>query len=138
MRTTLLTLMVALPAAGALNAAWCGAALAGLVREVPRIASTSDLERFKRVVARQMVAALVQIGLLGLPALLLLVGFAARALTPGDVVYLLVPSAVMLVIGLAFKPLEARVKTLPTADDELRRQRDAVVRTWLSKPLPDW
>jgi hypothetical protein len=51
MRTTLLTLMVVLPTAGVLNAAWCGSALSAFARAVPRIASTSDLEQFKRVVA---------------------------------------------------------------------------------------
>jgi hypothetical protein len=138
MRTALLTLMVALPTVGVLNAAWCGSALSAFAKAVPRIASTSDLERFKRVVAHQMYAALAQLVLLGLPPVLYVAGVFTDALNPGDVVFILVPSAVIFIVAQLFRGLEARVKSTPTADDELRSQRDAVVRTWVRKPLPNW
>ncbi len=138
MRTTLLALLLLLPAAGVVNAAWCGKALSDLLRDVPQLATRADLGRFKRAVAQQMYAALAQIGLLGLPTVLFFVGLFSGALAVGDLLYLLLPSGVNLVIGLAFRKLEARVKAIPTATDELRRQRDAVVATWVSKPLPDW
>ena len=138
MRTTLLALMVALPAAALVNAAWCSAALAAFAREIRTLASTADLERFKRVVAHQMYAALIQIALLGAPPILFAIGVFSHALGFADVVYILVPAAVIIVVGLAAKRLETRVRTIPTPDDELRRQRDAIVATWVKKPLPDW
>ena len=85
-----------------------------------------------------MYAALAQIVILGLPPILYFVGIAKGSLRLGDVVYLLVPSALIFVVGQLFRKLETKVKNLPVADDELRRQRDAVVLTWVKKPLPDW
>jgi hypothetical protein len=85
-----------------------------------------------------MYAALVQLVLLGLPPLMYIAGVFTDVLNPGDVVFILVPSAVIFIVAQVFKPLETRVKNIPTANDELRRQRDAIVHTWVKKPLPDW
>lgn len=138
MRTTFIALMVLLPAAGVVNAYYCGASLRAFLRDVACLASAANLERFKRVVAGQMVAALVQLVLLAVPPILYAVGLARGVLVGGDIVYVLVPSAVVILVARTFKRLETRVKTIPAADAELARQRDAVVHTWLKKPLPDW
>lgn len=138
MRTTFITLMVLLPGAAIVNAYSCGTLLKTFLRDVSGLASSVDLERFKRVVAGQMYAALVQLALLAAPPILYAVGLATGALGVGDVVYILVPSAVVIVVAQLFKPLETRVKTIPASSDELARQRDAIVHTWMKKPLPDW
>lgn len=138
MRTTFIALMVLLPGAGIVNAYFCGASLQALLRDLPGLASTADLERFKRVVAGQMYAALVQLVLLAVPPILYAVGLVRGVLVGGDIVYILIPSAVVILVAQTFKKLETRVKNIPAADAELARQRDAVVHTWLKKPLPDW
>ncbi len=138
MRTTFIALMVLLPGAGIANAFFCGTLLKSFVRDVSGLASSADLERFKRLVSGQMVAALVQLGLLAVPPILYAIGLARGVLLPGDVVYLLVPSAVVIVVAQLFKPLENRVKTIPASSDDLARQRDAIVHTWMKKPFPDW
>ena len=138
MRTVFLALMLLLPAAGVVNAVICGSSLKAFLRDVSGLASTADVERFKRVVAGQMYAALVQIGILAVPPILYAVGLATGVLVPGDIVYILIPSAVIILVAQAFKKLESRVKAIPAADEELVSQRDAIVRTWMKKPLPDW
>ena len=115
-----------------------GAAPQRFVREVPRLASTHDIERLKQVVARQMYAALIQIVLLAAPPILFFVGLVRGVLGIGDVLLIIVPSTVILIVAASYKKVEARVRQLPTADDELARQRNAIVNTWIKKPLPDW
>ena len=60
-----IALMVLLPGAGIANAFFCGTLLKCFVRDVSGLASSADLERFKRLVSGQMVAALVQLGIGG-------------------------------------------------------------------------
>jgi hypothetical protein len=137
-RTTFIALMVLLPGAAIVNACFCGASLQAFLRDVSGLASSADLERFKRVVAGQMYAALVQLVLLAVPPILYAVGLAKGVLVGGDIVYILVPSAVVILVAQTFKKLETRVKTIPATDADLARQRDAIVHTWMKKPLPDW
>ena len=138
MRSTFISLLITFPAFGILNAWWFGRELRAFVAATSSIASTADIERMKSVVARQMVAALVQIPLLAASPVLYFVGLMRHALQPGDVVFIIVPSAAVIAFSLASKRIEAAARELPAPDEELRRQRDAIVRTWLTKPLPDW
>jgi len=138
MRSTYLMLMLLLPLAAILNAWWFGSELQRFANQVRSFSSTNEIERFKGVVARQMYAALVQIVLLIVPPILFFVGLARGALTPGDVVFIIVPSAVVILVAALYKQTEKQVKSIPAQDDELQRQRDKIIHTWLKKPLPDW
>lgn len=138
MRTTLIILMILFPSIGALNAVVMGARLQAFLREVKRFESTRDIERYKKVVAEQMYAALAQIALLGTPALLFLYGIVSKNLSGSDVAFIIVPSLVILLLGLAYKPVESAARSIPAADDELARQRDEIGETWTKKALPDW
>jgi hypothetical protein len=138
MRSTYTFLMLLFPAVALINTWWFGRELKAFVDATPAIASTADILRMKAVVGRQMIAALVQIPLLAAGPALLALGLFRHVLRPGDVVFVIVPSAAVLALSLATRRTEAAARELPAADDELRRQRDAIVRTWLKKPLPDW
>jgi hypothetical protein len=102
------------------------------------IASTVDIERMKAVVARQMYAALVQIVLLAAAPIAYVVGLARGELRPTDALYIIVPAAAVIVLSLGSKRVEARARALAAADEELARQRDRIVHTWMKKPFPDW
>ena len=138
MRSILIVLMLLSPALALLNSWWFGRELARFVEATPTIASTADVERMKTVVARQMYAALVQILLLAVSPVVFAVGLLRHVLHPGDVLFIILPSAAVIVLSLASKRIEAAARSLDTPDDELRRQRDAIVHTWLHKPFPDW
>lgn len=138
MRSTYTFLLIALPALALLNIWWFGRELRTFVDSTPVISSTMDIERMKAVVSRQMYAALAQIVLLAAAPAVFLVGLIRGALQPPDVLYVIVPSAAVIVLSLGFKRIEAEARRLEAADDELRRQRDRIVRTWMRKPLPDW
>lgn len=137
MRSVLLLLLLGLPALAAVNALYFGAELRRFAAEVPRLESTRDLERFKEVVARQMYAALAQIVLLAAPAVVFFLGLASAALAAGDILYVVIPAAVIILIAQANRRDEARVRELP-AEPGLAAQRDRIVRTWIRRPLPDW
>ncbi len=137
-RPAIVVLLLLLPAVAAANAVYFGSELGRFAARVPRLASTADLELLKRVVARQMYAALAQIVLLAAPIAIFFGGVVAGLLAPSDVVLVVVPSAVILLVAFAYKQVEARVKTTPADDPELARQRDEIVAVWLKKPLPDW
>lgn len=138
MRALFLALLIGFPALALALVGYATIALRRFAAATPRIATPADLARFKRVAARQMVLALVQIGLLGAPLLLYAAGgITGHIALRGDVGYLLVPSLLVLGAGLLAKRVERRVHQLP-ASAELQHERDRVVQVWLTRPLPDW
>lgn len=138
MRDLLLLLLLLLPGLAVLNALWFSAELRRFLAEVPRIESTRELERFKEVVARQMRAALVQIGLLGAPIVVFGIGTLRGVLAPRDLLYVILPAALVLAVAAQCRKVEQAARSIPAADELLLRERDRVVDTWLKKPLPDW
>jgi len=137
-RSLYLMAMLGLPALAVVNAFWFGTELKNFVDSTPRLESSHDIERFKTVVAHQMYAALIQIVLLATPPIVYFIGIFRGVLSPSDIVFIIGPSAVILIVAAIYRPHEKRAKTIPTADPELERQRDAIIHTWLRKPLPDW
>ncbi len=133
-----LLVMLGLPALAVVNAVWFGTELKSFLTSTPRLESSRDIERFKTVVAHQMYAALVQIALLAAPPIAFFVGIFRGVLGPSDLLYIIGPSAIILVVAAMYRGHEKRAKSLPTADPELERQRDAIIHTWLRKPWPDW
>ena len=138
MRTAMLALILGLPVVAIGNAVVFGLELGRFLASTPRLASTRDLEDFKRVVARQMYAALAQIVLLALPPVLFGVGLATGVLGPDDVLTIVIPAAAVILVAAFFKRHEHTAKNLPATDPELERARDAIVRTWHKRPVPDW
>ncbi len=137
-RSTLLTLMVAFPTLGAVNAVIFGLRLLRYLDETPRIETRAHLERYKGAVRLQMYAALAQIVLLAMPALLGIAGFAMEVLARRDLLFVIVPAVVMIGLGLLFKRVEARARGQEVADPALLAERDHVNEVWVHKPFPDW
>ena len=138
MRSTYTFLLLAFPALALLNAWWFGRELKRFVDQTPAISATSDIENMKVVVARQMYAALAQIVLLAAGPLIFVLGLTRGVLGPGDVLFIIIPSAAVIVAGSVYKRVEVAARNIQANDDELARQRDAIVSTWLKKPFPDW
>jgi hypothetical protein len=138
MRTVLLTLMITFPVIGLLVSLYFGVTLQRFITTTPEIRSRDELERFKQVVKTQMYAALAQGAILIIPTLLLFYGFLSRTLVMLDIVYLLIPSLILLGVAIYFKPIERQVQTLPVADPQLQQERDCVVDVWKHKPFPNW
>jgi hypothetical protein len=138
MRSTYTFLMLLFPALAIANSWWFGRELKAFLEATPAIASSADIERLKAVVKRQMFAALVQIPLLAAGPAVYALGLYRHLLRPADVVFVIVPSAAVLALSLATRRIEAAARSLHTPDDELRRQRDAIVDTWLHRPFPAW
>ena len=138
MRSTFTFLMLLFPALAIVNAWWFGRELKVFLEATAAIASTADIERLKAVVSRQMFAALAQIPLLAAGPAVYALGLLRQVLRPADVVFVIVPSAAVLALSLATRRVEVAARTLDAPDEELRRQRDAIVHTWLKKPFPDW
>ena len=138
MRSTYLLLMLGLPALAIVNAVWWGSELQQFTKRVTAFESTAHIEKFKTVVAHQMYAALVQIVLLAAPPIVFFVGLARHLLAPTDVLFIILPSALVIVVAAIYKKVETQARSIPAADDELRRQRDEIISTWIKKPLPNW
>ena len=125
-------------AAAAGNALWFGFELRRFANSTPVLASSSDLARFKTVVAHQMKAALAQIGLLATPAAVFAYGLVGEHLIGTDLLFIVVPSAIIVVLAVTFRSWEVRVRSIAAANPELAAQRDEIVKIWRSKPLPNW
>ncbi len=130
--------MLGLPALAVVNAFWFGTELKNFLSSTPRLESSHDLERFKTVVAHQMYAALIQIVLLATPPIVFFFGIFRGVLNPSDLLYIIGPSAVILIVAAMYRGHEKRAKSIPTADPGLEQQRDAIIHTWMRRPWPDW
>ena len=137
-RSLLILGIIGFSAAGVMNSIWFGLELKRFVDRTPVLASHLDMMRFKKVVSHQMHAALFQIVLLSAPIVIFITGMMFEFLTGSDILLVVVPSVIILIVGVIFRKLEMRAKTMPTASPEIGAERDAIVRTWLRKPLPDW
>ncbi|HSL18986.1 MAG TPA: hypothetical protein VLB51_13855 [Methylomirabilota bacterium] len=137
-RIILLAAILTCFAAALLNALWFGLELRRFSKRTRILASTADLEEFKRVVANQMRAALAQIGLLALPAVLFAAGLVLEEFDAGDILFIIVPSALVVVLAMVFRTWEVEVRSIRVVGPELAAERDAIVTTWRRKPLPDW
>ena len=137
-RTGYIALILLLPAVAVLNALIHGSQLKAFLERTPAFATYQDIVEFEKVVARQMYAALIQIALLVAPGIVLVVGIVRGVLSIEDILYVVLPSFVILALGLAFKQVENKVRSIPVSDPILEERRDHIVKVWNAKPFPDW
>jgi len=137
LRELFLGLIVGMPCVGILNSLWFGWHLREYLSRSPRIETWQELERFKQIVSTQMYAALAQIGFLIIPYPAFAVGLYMKELRMADIVYIIIPSVFLVVIGVIFKAVEEKAKSLPVSE-ELQEEYQRVIHTWIKKPFPDW
>jgi len=138
MRTVLLTAMLACPAMALVNSVVQGRNLKEFLDRTPEFASNLDIENFKRVAGRQMRAALAQAALLIVPPVCFFWGLMIGSLSPGDFVWILLPSVIVILVARSFRKLELKAWSLPTDIEDLAVARDRIVQVWKTKALPDW
>lgn len=137
-RSLYIGLMLLLPAIAAVNALVHGSQLYRFLQRTPAFDTYQNILDFEKVVARQMYAALLQIGLLASPAIIFVVGLVRKALAGNDILFIMLPALAIAALGMAFKRLENMVRTIPAEDPILLERRDHIVRVWNNKALPDW
>ena len=137
-RTGYIALILLLPAVAVLNALIHGSQLKAFLERTPAFATYQNIVEFEGVVTRQMYAALFQIALLVAPGVVFVVGLIRGVLSVDDILYVVLPSFVILGLGLAFKKVENKVRSIPVSDPILEERRDHIVRVWNTKPFPDW
>lgn len=133
----MLVILVGIPIVLSVNGVVLGLRLKGFVERVREIKSRSDLQAFQGVVKVQMYAALAVIGLMGLDAVVFAYGFFSDLLELSHILWPLIPSVLLFVVGKYFQNVEHAAQQMPVAE-ELRGERQKVVETWLNKPFPDW
>jgi len=138
MRLILIAIMVVAPAVGLIICIVFGQQLKKFLVEVREIKSSADIEYLKRIAARQMYAALVQIVVLSLPTITFFFGLTTHILRGVDLIFIIVPSLVILAAGKYYKSSETSVWTMPASDPVLAAERDRIVQVWRSKAVPDW
>ena len=137
-RSGYIALILLCPAIAVLNAVLHGSQLKAFLERTRAFDTYQDIAEFEKVVARQMYAALVQIALLVTPGVVFVVGLVRGVLAVEDFLYVLLPSFVILGIGVAFKTLEKNVREIPVSDPILAERRAHIVKVWMTKPFPDW
>jgi protein-S-isoprenylcysteine O-methyltransferase Ste14 len=134
----LIAFILSFTTAGILNSLYFGLELKRYVSRTPVLDSSLAILRYKKMVANQMRAALVQIVLLATPVIAFVAGMMLEWFQGADLFIVIVPSLVIVAIALYFRGWEMMARSIPTTDEELEEERDAIVRTWLRKALPDW
>jgi hypothetical protein len=137
-RTVFISLMLLLPALGAVNAIYHGRMLQHYVRSTKRIEDMSGLARFQKIVARQMYAALVQLALLVVPMILYFIGIPSQILRFSDIIFVFIPGGILIALGYHFRKVEAEVCRIPALGEDLDKQRMAVIKIWRTRPFPEW
>lgn len=137
-RGLLRSLLLLFPLLGILNAVYFIGRLRGLVEDLKVLTSEWDMKRYRHEVRLQMYASLLQIGLLGAPVVLFFYGLFSHRLPGGDVLYVIIPSAVVILVGKILQRVELEAKNMPASTPELERERNRVVHVWNTRPLPDW
>jgi hypothetical protein len=137
-RTVFISVMLILPALGAVNAIYHGRLLQHYVQQTKRIRDMAGLAQFQKLVARQMYAALFQLVLLVVPMILYFIGIPPQILRFADIVYVFIPGGILIALGYHFKKVESEVCRIPALGEDLDEQRLAVIKTWKTRPLPDW
>lgn len=105
---------------------------------MPVLTSISGVVAFRQAVARQMYGSLGVLLLGSLAVLAAAAGFAFRLASWNELPVLLTAVAVFAAAAFWSRRVERRAKSIPVIDDEIGRQRDAIVRVWATKPLPPW
>lgn len=118
-------------------AAVVGAEASAFVREVQRLENITQLDRFKRLAAHSMYAALVHIVLFLVPWGFFLYGVVNEWLRQGDVWIIPVLSLVAYLFAQQYRKVEEAARSLPV-DPELKAERDRVVEVWMKKVWPGW
>ncbi len=138
-RTTIIAIMLTCPVIGLMLCVYFGGHLRRFLKETPQIKSPKDIERFEQLVKGQMYAALAQIVILSIPILVFAYGLFIKLLKPNtDILYMLAPSLIVLAAGMILKKTEHTVQHIPTANDELAKERDRIVEIWQHQALPNW
>ncbi|MCD4751384.1 MAG: hypothetical protein K8R59_18610, partial [Thermoanaerobaculales bacterium] len=120
MRTLLLAAILGSQGLALVNAAIEGRNLKNFLDRTPSLSTTLDLDRFKAVAARQMIAALMQGALLILAPICFIWGLFTGTLNPGDFVWVLLPAVIVILVATSYRKLEKQAWSLPTQTDELR------------------
>ena len=137
-RSFIITLLVLFPSLALVSALYFVNLLKRFMEETPRIETGADMDAYRAVVKKQMYAALAQIVILGIPIVLFIIGTVTRTLRMGDLMYTIVPNAVVIMVSRFLRGVERKMHRLPASDLELERERDHVVAVWEKKALPDW
>ena len=138
MRSLFIAIVLILPAAAAVNSVVHGVLLRKYVRRTRYLRTEQDIVRLQKVVAQQMYAAVVQVGLLILPLVLYLVGVFTGNLYPTDLPLIIVPAGLILVLSYFFKKVEIETRKIPALNPRIEKRRDEIAATWKKKALPDW
>lgn len=137
-RTWVIALMLILPALGLINSLIAAGRLRSFLKRVPRLAVPAHLQALKKEVKVQMILALAQFPLLGLPSLLFMVDLWVLGGPLSDIVYAIGPSIVIFVVSKFIRKIEIQVQEMPAATRELDEERIKVVSVWGGQALPDW
>lgn len=137
-RMWVIALMLILPALGLINSLIAAARLKSFLKRVPKLATAAHLQALKKEVKVQMILALAQFPLLGLPSLLFMVDLWVLGGPLFDIVYAIGPSIVIFVVSKFIRKIEVQVQEMPAATRELDEERIKVVSVWGGQALPDW
>jgi hypothetical protein len=142
MRTTLLAIMVALPAIAVLGMAFLTMTYRRFRRDVPELRTPEDIRRLRSLAKLHM-----YVSLLGHPYVT--IGGVVAAWIVGWLVFKelgwldlllfgLLPIIVAVVVAAIGESPARMAKTIPVRDAALAAERDHIVDVWIHRLFPDW
>jgi hypothetical protein len=125
-REFVILLMVGLPAVSILVLVWGGLRLKALLARVPRIASKKDLDLYAAEhKLHDLLGTLIK-GLLGVSNVLFVLDLFVLDGPLSDLFYSVAPSIVCILVSLPFRAIEQKANDLECANDDLRKDWNAL------------
>lgn len=139
-RNVLITIMLVLPVIDLIIIGIGALTLRSFRSSHPKISTTAHLNDFKKMVKLHKILALISIPILWTPGALYTIGllFLDQLNVFPDILFAVVPSAVIIVAAKLLNGLQNDVENIPVEGDALRQERDRVVGVWHNQALPDW
>jgi len=96
------------------------------------------LDEFKGVVKKQMIQALVQVGILFLMGFFGGWGIISGRLSFNEFMLYILLNIIIIILGQKGKKTEKKARTLRVDDKSMEEEYADVCATWVSKPFPDF
>ena len=138
MRELLILLIVAPPLLSIIVGLFFGWQLQRYYDDVREIRSDEQLDRLQRHATVQMYAALLQVPMILVPIGAYMFGVYAGHMSGADVLYPVITSLAMIVVGKLMGLIEKKVQTMPVLNPDLLARRDRIVYVWMTSALPKW
>lgn len=108
------------------------------LKHTPAINNSADLDSFKKLVSKQMYMALIFIVFTGISMVFYMFFLFTGFFSGLQKIFFLIQYIIIFIFGKMFKEDDNRVHSITVNDEQLKNEKDRIVKIWKTKPFPAW